>query len=181
MLCPKCKNKISDKSLKCDFCGAKVASICKNCGTYNPITSKVCAGCGDALIKFCSDCHAANLPDALSCRKCGKKFSNTQVNTASSPIYYAQVSTQQKIKEKLIEGLKNADSRVITISGESGIGKSLVLRYGINEIKNSNLIWLLGTCSQITQLSPFGYMQDLMLNFFNINNFCPDTLQLKKN
>ena len=77
--------------------------------------------------------------------------------------------SQQKIKSKLLEGIKNADSRIITVSGESGIGKNLVLRSTINELKNAKLIWLMGTCTQVTQLSPFGYFQDVLLNFFNIN------------
>ena len=81
----------------------------------------------------------------------------------------------------LLDAIKDADTSIITLSGDSGSGKNLVLRYVINDLKNAKLIWLQGTCTQVTQLSPFGYFQDVLLNFFNINNFCPDTLQLKKN
>ncbi len=179
MQCPKCKNEIEDNALRCSHCGAKVASICKSCGTINPITSIECSGCHKVLIKICSDCGAANLPDAKVCRKCGIEFVKPKV--APEPVYTANTNSQQKVKAKLLEAIKDADSTIITISGESGIGKNLVLRYTINELKNAKLIWLLGTCTQVTQLSPFGYFQDLLLNFFNINNFCPDTLQLKKN
>ena len=179
MQCPKCKNEIEDNTLRCSHCGAKVASICKHCGTINPITSTECSGCHKILIKICSECGAANLPEAKTCRKCGIEF--VKLKTISKPEYTANRNSQQKVKTKLLEAIKDADSTVITISGESGIGKNLVLRYTINELKNAKLIWLLGTCTQVTQLSPFGYFQDLLLNFFNINNFCPDTLQLKKN
>ncbi len=179
MQCPKCKNEIEDNTLRCSHCGAKVASICKHCGTINPITSTECSGCHKILIKICSECGAANLPEAKTCRKCGIEF--VKLKTISKPEYTANRNSQQKVKTKLLEAIKDADSTVITISGESGIGKNLVLRYTINELKNAKLIWLLGTCTQVTQLSPFGYFQDLLLNFFNINNFCLDTLQLKKN
>lgn len=179
MQCPKCKKEIEDNSLKCSHCGCKIASVCKDCGTINPITATECSGCHKVLIKICSECGAANLPNAKSCRKCGIEF--VKPKFTPKPEYSASKSSQQKVKTKLLEAIKDADSKVITITGESGIGKNLVLRYSINELKNAKLIWLLGTCTPVTQLSPFGYFQDLLLTFFNVNNFCPDTLQLKKN
>lgn len=186
MQCPKCKKEIEDHSLKCNFCNAKVGSLCKHCGTYNLITATQCSGCGEILLRLCSECGAANLPNAKACRKCGIEFVSPEEPTNKPsdnlhPEYYASMNSQQKVKAKLLEGIKDADKKIITVCGESGIGKNLVLRYSINELKNAKLIWLMGTCSQVTQLSPFGYFQDLLLTFFNINNFCPDTLQLKKN
>ena len=186
MHCPKCKQEIQDKTLKCDFCGARVGSFCKKCGAYNLITSTECSECHEILLKICPECGAANLPNSATCRKCAYTFVveepvKTKENSSIHPIYFAATNSQQKTKAKLVEGLKDADSRVITVSGDSGIGKNLVLRCAINELKDAKLIWLLGSCTQITQLSPFGYFQDLLLTFFNINNFCHDTLQLKKN
>ena len=179
MQCPKCKNEVEKDALRCEYCGAKIASVCKNCGTINSITSTECAGCHKVLLKICSECGAANLPDAKLCRKCGIEFVKPKPNIR--PEYTAQANSQQKVKTKLLDAIKDGNSTIITINGESGIGKNLVLRYTINELKSAKLIWLLGTCSQVTQLSPFGYFQDLLLTFFNVNNFCPDTLQLKKN
>lgn len=186
MQCPKCKKEIEDNSLKCSFCNAKVGSICKDCGTYNPITATQCSGCGRVLLRICSECGAANLPNAKVCRKCGIEFVSAEEIKKSTtdnihPEYFASMNSQQKVKAKLLEGIKDVDKKIITVCGDSGCGKNLVLRYTINELKNAKLIWLMGTCSQISQLSPFGYFQDLLLTFFNINNFCPDTLQLKKN
>ena len=181
MKCPKCKKVIEENSLKCDFCGAKVGSICPDCNNYNPITALKCSKCDKELIRICSECGAANLPDAPKCRKCGIDFVSSTKETTTPPSYYATLNSQQKAKAHLLEGIKDANSRIITISGDSGCGKNLVLRYTINDLKNAKLTWLFGSCTQTTQLSPFGYMQDLMLSFFKINNFCPDTLQLKKN
>ena len=179
MQCPKCKSEIKDNSLKCANCGARVALVCKNCGQINPITATECSGCHKVLIKICTECGAANVPEAKSCRKCGIEF--VKPKFSPKPEYFASKSSQQKVKAKLLDAIKDCDSKIITINGESGLGKNLVLRYTINELKNAKLIWLLGTCTQVTQLSPFGYFQDLLLTFFNVNNFCPDTLQLKKN
>ena len=181
MQCPKCKKEIEDNSLKCKFCNTKVASVCKNCGTINPITSTECSNCHNVLLKICPDCGAANLPDSKVCRKCGAEFVTAKKKFNPKPEYTAELNSQQKVKSRLLSAIKDAGSTIITINGESGIGKNLVLRYTINELKNAKLIWLLGTCTQVSQLSPFGYFQDVLLTFFNVNNFCPDTLQLKKN
>ena len=182
MLCPKCKKEIGENDLICAHCSTKVASICKKCGARNLITSRECDSCGEKLLKICDSCGAANLPNADSCRKCSFKFTKEEDTTKENKlIFNANLNSQQKAKYKLIEGIKNADSRIISLTGESGCGKSLVLRHVINEFKNTKLIWLLGSCTQLTQLSPFGYFQDLLLGFFNINNYCPNTLQFKKN
>ena len=182
MQCPKCKQEIEDKSLKCSFCGARVGSLCKHCGEYNLITAKTCEACGEALLRICSECGAANLPDAPSCRKCGIDFLSEETKEdLKQPMHFADMNSQQRVKAKLLEGIKDANVRVISLCGESGLGKNFVLRYAINDLKNAKLIWLLGSCTQVSQMSPFGYFQEVLLNFFNINNFCPDTMQLKKN
>lgn len=183
MLCPKCKQEINNNSLKCTKCGAKIGSVCTDCGTFNLITATECSKCKKVLLKICSECGAANLPTTDKCRKCGIEFvsNTTDVSEKKTPAYSSTMNSQQKIKSKLIEGIKDADLRIINICGESGSGKNLVLRSAISELQSAKLIWLMGSCTQITQLSPFGYFQDLLLTFFNINNFCPDTLQLKKN
>ena len=180
MQCPKCKQEIEANTVKCQHCGARVGSVCKKCGTYNPITATECLKCKQVLIKICSECGSANRPDAKSCRKCGIEFVVPNKTTVINPTYYANLNSQQKAKAKLIEAIKDIDIRVITLSGESGSGKNIVLRTAISELKTGKITWLLGSCTQITQLSPFGFFQDLLLTFFNINNFCPDTLQLKK-
>ena len=181
MQCPKCKKEIENNSLKCKFCGAKIASVCKDCGTINPITAKECSNCHKVLLKICTECGAANLPEAKACRKCCMGFVIPQKKFNPKPEYSAEMNSQQKVKARLLDSIKDADKTIITLNGESGIGKDLVLRYTINELKNAKLLWLWGTCTQVTQLSPFGYFQDLLLTFFNVNNFCLDTLQLKKN
>ncbi len=182
MLCPKCKKEIKDKSLKCEFCGAKIGSLCTNCGAFNLITATECNSCKKVLLKICSECNSANLPNAKKCRKCGIEFITEHLKPTSGNNQYnlGNLNSQQKVKALLLEGIKNIDQKIITISGESGTGKNLIIRTVANELKNANLIWFTGHCTQISQLSPLGYFQDLLLTFFNINNFCPDTLQFKK-
>ncbi len=181
MFCPKCKNEIEDNSLNCSFCNSKVGALCKDCGKYNPITATECQHCGKILLKICPNCKSANLPKTITCRKCGNSLiEDKNVLTSTQPIYQTNMSSQQNIKARLLEGIKGLEKKIITLSGDSGIGKSLVLRHVINELKGAKIIWMAGTCTQVSQLSPFGYIQDLFLTFFNVNNYCPDTLQLKK-
>lgn len=127
MQCPKCKNEIEDNSLKCKFCGTKIASVCKDCGTINPITAKECSNCHKVLLKICTECGAANLPEAKACRKCGMEFVIPQKKFNPKPEYSAEMNSQQKVKARLLDSIKDADKTIITLNGESGIGKDLSL------------------------------------------------------
>ena len=94
--------------------------------------------------------------------------------------YDAESYSQQIAKELLIEGFCSPDKKVISLSGQKGIGKSIVLRTAIQELKDQNITWLFGECSPITQLSPCGLIQDILLTFFNVTNICSDSLKLKR-
>ena len=181
MLCPKCKHEIPENSLKCEFCNTKIASVCSDCGTINPITATHCSNCNKELLRLCPKCKAANLPNAQICRKCKTELKPKPQKVTSILETNIASYSQQKAKTILINSIKDGEHSIITLIGESGIGKNLVLRCAISELKNTKLLWLTGQCTQLSQLSPFGYFQDLLLTFFNVNNFCPDTLQLKKN
>ncbi len=220
MICPKCKKQISEKTLKCNHCGAKIAIFCKNCRTYNSIYNLNCTHCETPLLKICPSCKSVNFPNAKICRKCGHGFdgagkkedeiekreqeledcspvyscahspeipSSIQANepkiqsTNSSTINYdTELHSQQKAKELLLEGLLSIDKKIISLSGQKGVGKSIVLKSAIHELKEYGITWLLGECSATTQLSPCGLIQDILLMFFNISNFCSDGPQLKK-
>ncbi len=191
MKCPKCKREIDDNTIKCPHCQTKIGSLCKFCGSYNPITAAVCSSCKSELLKKCPECNSLNLPEAAHCRKCGYKFMqaedeneelNKYVEEAQPEIKAEnQAISQQKAKNLLVQYIKDDNVKVISISGESGIGKNLILRFAANDLKSYKFVWLIGKCTQITQLTPMGFIQDLLLTFFNVNNYCIDTLLLKKN
>ena len=109
--------------MKCKFCGTKIASVCKDCGTINPITAKECSNCHKVLLKICTECGAANLPEAKACRKCGMEFVIPQKKFNPKPEYSAEMNSQQKVKARLLDSIKDADKTIITLNGESGIGK----------------------------------------------------------
>ena len=74
MHCIRCKKEIDSKSLRCNFCGAKVQTVCPVCKTLNAITAEYCSNCNLQLLKYCPACKSANLPNAEKCRKCSYQF-----------------------------------------------------------------------------------------------------------
>lgn len=206
MLCPKCKKQIPEKSLKCSHCGARVGVLCKKCRAYNSAYNLNCVSCDNVLLKLCPNCKAVNLPNASVCRKCSHEFFKqpekieeqkseikeevkAEIITEEKPIqqdevvsldYNPDLYSQKQASDKLIQGITSLDKKVISLNGAKGSGKSIVLKSAINEVKEHNITWLFGECSAITQLSPCGLIQNTLLSFFNITNFCSDGLKLKK-
>jgi len=209
MICPKCKEQIPDKSLKCSHCGTKVATLCKKCNAYNSIYNLNCANCNEELLKICPECKAVNFPNAVACRKCGHDFSPSEITKEQIELteilkidepeeneltleiepppekevkilYDADFHSQQTAKTVLMNGFISENKKVISLSGQKGIGKSIVLKSAINELQDNQITWLLGECSAISQITPCGLIQDVLLTFFNVTNFCSDNLKLKK-
>lgn len=210
MICPKCKKQIPEKALKCTACGVKIATICKQCHAYNLIYNLDCEKCNTPLLKICPECKSVNLPNVPKCRKCKYSFLPEikpsepviaeEVREEAEPTvqviekeeakkeapetisfnYDTELYSQQRAKEILVNGLLSTTKKVMSVSGPKGIGKSIVLKSAINELKEQGITWLLGECSAITQLSPCGLIQDILLRFFNVANFCSDSLKLKK-
>ncbi len=213
MICPKCKKKITEKSLKCGYCGAKIATFCKKCHTYNSIYNLKCVNCSEELLKICPSCKSVNFPNAPKCRKCGESFVKKETSKDFSqpdivqqkeieseeiispkaekekeekreevPLinYDTNFYSQLQAKELVLKAFEADEKKIISINGPRGVGKSVVLKSTIQELKSMKLIWVFGECTHLSQLSPFGLIQDVLLSFFNVTNFCSDSLKLKK-
>jgi len=176
MICPICKKEIPDNTLKCPYCKARTGLICKNCNTVNSIFDHKCKNCGTEILKICPNCKSVNFPNAEKCRKCGYVFGKPQ--SIEQLEYPANLISQQSAKNILVRGIKSKDKKIFSLSGEKGCGKSLVLKSVMQDLKDYS--WLYGKCTPITQITPGGVIQDILLNLFNLPNFCLNNLQFKK-
>ncbi|MBQ8460472.1 hypothetical protein IJ541_10280 [bacterium] len=177
MKCPVCKKNISDTALKCPYCKTRTGILCNHCNTINPIGSLYCKKCGKELLKLCSHCNSVNFPNAQKCRKCGSPFGiNKKQGSNNEDLkileYKPQLFNRKQALSILTEGLLSRDRKVFSITGEKGIGKTTLLNNAISALKNEKFEWSIGKCTQLTQLTPGGVIQDMLLNLFKLPNYC---------
>ena len=185
MKCPICKKTIPDDALKCPYCNARTGLICKNCNTVNSIFDLTCKNCGKEILKLCPQCKSVNFPNAEKCRKCAHEFT-TPIQEEPKPQkikleYGTKTVSQQSAKNLLVKGLLSQSKKILSLSGEKGVGKSLVLKAIMQSLNDRNISWLYGKCTPLTQITPGGLIQDILLNVFNLPNFCINNLDFKKN
>lgn len=179
MKCPVCKKTIPDNTLKCPYCKARTGLICKNCNTVNSIFDFKCKNCGKEILKLCPNCNSVNFPNSVRCRKCGYSFKKPKAEDKNIKLENpANLVSQQSAKNILVKGINSRDKKIFSLSGEKGIGKTVVLKAIMNDCKNYS--WLYGKCTPITQITSGGLIQDILLNIFNLPNFCLNNLQFKK-
>jgi len=94
--------------------------------------------------------------------------------------YSPNLFTQASAKNILVNTLLNTSVSIISLSGESGIGKNIVLRATIEELKENQFVWLIGKATPLSQITPCGLFQDILLTFFNVPNYCVNTTKLRK-
>lgn len=181
MRCPVCKKTIPENTLKCLYCKTRTGLLCKNCNTVNSIFDTKCKKCGKEILKICEHCGSVNFPNAKKCRKCGIPFDKVEQPVQIDTLEYRpNLVSQKNAITIIVEGFLSNDKRIFSISGEKGIGKSYVLKEVISKLKDHNYIWLFGKCTPLTQLTPGGMIQDLILNMYNLPNFFINTPDFKK-
>jgi len=78
---------------------------------------------------------------------------------------------QMKCKNLIVKSILDPNKKVIGFSSPEGCGKSTVLKYLFEDLKNQPRAWFWGECSANSQISPFGIFQEMILTFFNMPNF----------
>lgn len=184
MKCPVCKKNISKSVLKCPYCKTRVGLLCSNCNTINPVGNFVCKKCGEELLKICPHCKSVNFPGAAKCRKCGLQFNtpknNPEGNTPQELLYKPKLNNREQALEILTDGLLAKDKKIFSITGNKGIGKSTLLTKAMAKLNNYNFQWCTGKCTSLSQLSPGGAIQDMLLNLFKLPNYCINNEELRK-
>jgi ribosomal protein L40E/tetratricopeptide (TPR) repeat protein len=185
MKCPVCKNNIAHDALKCPYCKTRTGILCTSCKHVNPVGQLKCTQCGQELLKICKKCNGVNFPTALKCRKCGADFGesgnkkNKPPQKDNSLIFTPKFYSFKDGLEILTNALSNKNIKIVSITGEKGGGKTSVLYSAIKKIEDKNIC--LGKCTPLTQLTPGGVIQDMLLNLFSLPNFGIDNPELKKN
>ena len=184
MKCPVCKNNIAHDALKCPYCKTRTGISCTNCKTVNPAGQLKCSNCGQELLKICPKCNGVNFPSAVKCRKCGASFGEPEkkkrTSKPSNPLQFnPKLCSFKEGIDILSNALSDKNKKVISITGEKGCGKTSVLYSALKKIEDRNIC--MGKCTPLTQLTPGGVVQDMLLNLFSLPNFCINNAELKKN
>ena len=180
MKCPVCKKNIANDSLKCPYCKTRTGLLCPTCKTVNPIGQLKCSKCGQELLKICKKCNGVNFPSAIKCRKCGNSFGENVAKVKNDSIVQNEnLYSFTKGIELLDSAIKDKDKKIISVTGDKGCGKTTVLFSVIKNIEDKNIC--IGKCTPLTQLTPGGVVQDMLLNLFNLPNFSIDSPVMKKN
>ena len=178
MICPICKKEIPDNTLKCPYCKARTGLICKNCNTVNSLFEHTCKKCGAKILQICPNCSSVNFPGVEKCRKCSYPLEKPKDTDEINLEYQANLVSQQNAKKILIKGINSNEKKIFSLSGSKGSGKSLVLKSIMHEMKDHT--WIYGKCTPITQITPGGVIQDILINLFGLPNFCLNNEQFKK-
>jgi len=120
-----------------------------------------------------------NLPEALGCRKCGVNFGASQEIIIPAAVD-AQCVSQAVAKNILAKGILTEGKKIFSISAKKGMGKTIVMKGVLAELAEERFSLIMGKCTSITQLTPGGLIQDMLLNIFNLPNFCTNDAQYTK-
>ncbi len=186
MNCPKCNVELEENVIKCPACGTRIGRLCPACKSYNLITSKVCSSCGEVLLKICPKCNSINFPSSKLCRKCGAELEDSkkiqeQFKQQQEPLEYnANYHTLASAQETIMASIKAQNIKVISVNGDNEFGKNFIFKNLMRETANAGFAWLMGKCTPHTQLTPLGFIQNVLLNLFNVTNFCSNKKQLKR-
>ena len=112
--------------------------------------------------------------EAVIQKKFEKQQEIEQENAEEIPPEFIRLD-QIQAQQTIIEAVQNPIKKVISLSGKEGLGKSLILKYVYDVLrKDENYLCALGECTALTQITPFGYIQDVLLNICNLSNFSVD-------
>lgn len=101
-ICPKCKQPVQEKDIRCTNCNMRLKVVCPNCNSVNIFGAENCDNCGTALIKYCPSCHSANFPNAKECRKCHSSFEVKSSN-------FDELNQTNNLPIENVENVKNVE------------------------------------------------------------------------
>ena len=191
MKCPVCKKEIPQNSAVCPECKSRIGLVCYNCKTVNPLNTLRCKKCNTEILRLCKNCKTINLPNALKCRKCSEPFTSPPIEqvekkgiSADSVVNLQPASkikpTQNEVVQLICNAVVENEKFIISLSAPKGMGKDFVVDKVLENLGGTTYFALKATCSPVTQLTPGGFIQELLMNLFGLPNFCINNLQFQK-
>jgi len=87
---------------------------------------------------------------------------------------------QESARTAIIKALGTYTKFIIGLSSDEGNGKTTVVKQVYEQVNTDNQIWLRGECTPLTQVTPFGVVQDALMNYFGAPCFCTGVDAFKK-
>jgi tetratricopeptide (TPR) repeat protein len=114
-----------------------------------------------------------NFAENSQCRKCGSEFEKTEP-PKETPAETKVLRTDAVLQNDAAI-LKAVESgKTVVISGEA----APVLKSAAEQLQQYSMVY--GKCTGLTQLTPGGVIQDILLSLFGLANFCIYNAQFKK-
>lgn len=194
VICKNCSAYNSVFNLNCISCNNELLKFCPQCQAVNLPEAEKCRKCGIGFTKIDEVTDTETLatenieeiaiqepePESESGSELEKKEEIIEQEEPSPINYEVESHTQQRANELLIQGVLSNNTKFISLNGKNGTGKTIVLKSAMHNLKKNGFTWLYGACSCVTQLSPLGFIQDLLQTFFNIPAFCVDGVKIQK-
>ncbi len=185
MKCPVCKKEVPQESVICPECNARIGLVCYKCKTVNRLNTLRCKKCGTEILRLCPECRTINLPTAEYCRKCntplGASVAEPVMQSAQKPAVEGKIRpTQPEIIELIYNAVVENEKFIISLNGSKGTGKDYVLNKVVERLGGTTYFVLKGTCTPVSQLTPGGFIQEILMNMLGLPNFCINNPQFQK-
>lgn len=186
LMCKKCNTVNSIFDLTCKNCGEEILKLCPGCSAVNFPNAEKCRKCGILLKPQVrapqTETHTEDTkqPEYIEQKQEPEKDEVLTKIPPSHFAYQADMMGQSTAKDILEESILSENKKIMSLSGARGSGKSVVIKQLMTDLSPHGFNWLYGKCTPLTQLTPGGLLQDVLLNFFNLPNFCVIDLKFKK-
>ena len=120
----------------------------------------------------------------MKCPKCGKIIDENlrkcpyckaiipKTSLSAQMAFIPNILTSEHAFKLLSDNIASKDKKLFAITGENGIGKTYLANRLKNSLNNKNYHWIWAKCSNLTQITTGGVVHEMMMNLFNLPDFC---------
>ncbi len=178
LICPSCGKINSIFNLKCEECGTEILKVCPKCNAVNFPDVEKCRKCGESFTEEKKEKEIQTSKETSVHKNKPLKENKKETDIKKEDIdisnykYDGTKISQDKAAELLVKGILSEETKIFSISGGKGSGKSTLFRTVMQKLTEERIACLYGKCSPFSQLTGGGLIQDFLLNVFNLPNSC---------